>query len=96
MYVKKVAKKYHNNINIYTVSIDANRSAWKKAIEQDKTQDFIHVIGTDSDRRSVRSVEVLDIERIPRNFLLDRNCRIIAKDLLDEQLMQTLDSLERQ
>ena len=57
---------------------------------------FPLMIGTDSDRRSVRSVEVLDIERIPRNFLLDRNCRIIAKDLLDEQLMQTLDSLERQ
>ena len=96
IYLKKVLNKYQNNIKIYAVSIDANHSAWKKAIEQDKTQDFIHVIGTDSDRRSVRSVEVLDIERIPRNFLLDRNCRIIAKDLLDEQLMQTLDSLERQ
>lgn len=95
-YLKKVLNKYQNNIKIYAVSIDANHSAWKKAVEQDKTQDFIHVIGTDSDRRKVPSVEVLGIERIPRNFLLDRNCRIIAKDLLDEQLMQTLDSLERQ
>lgn len=95
-YLKKVLNKHQNNIKIYAVSIDENHSAWEKAVEQDKTQNFIHVIGTDKDRRRTQSVEVLGIERIPRNFLLDRNCRIIAKDLLNEQLMQTLDSLERQ
>lgn len=95
-YLKAVLKKYQKDLIIYAVSIDTNHSAWRKAIEQDKTQEFIHVIGSDEQRKKVKAVEVLGIERIPRNFLLDRNCRIIAKDLHDEQLMQTLDSLERQ
>ena len=92
----EVLKKYPNDIKIYAVSIDIGHNTWRNAIEKDQTQEFIHVIGTDQDRRNVRSVEVLGIERIPRNFLLDRNCRIIAKDLHDEQLMQTLDSLTKQ
>ena len=95
-YIKEVLKKYPNDIKIYAVSIDIGHNTWRNAIEKDQTQEFIHVIGTDQDRRNVRSVEVLGIERIPRNFLLDRNCRIIAKDLHDEQLMQTLDSLTKQ
>ena len=94
--IKEVLKKYPNDIKIYAVSIDIGHNTWRNAIEKDQTQEFIHVIGTDQDRRNVRSVEVLGIERIPRNFLLDRNCRIIAKDLHDEQLMQTLDSLTKQ
>lgn len=95
-YIKEVLKKYPNDIKIYAVSIDIGHNTWRSAIEKDQTQEFIHVIGTDQDRRNVRSVEVLGIERIPRNFLLDRNYRIIAKDLYDEQLMQTLDSLTKQ
>ena len=83
-YIKEVLKKYPNDIKIYAVSIDIGHNTWRNAIEKDQ------------DRRNVRSVEVLGIERIPRNFLLDRNCRIIAKDLHDEQLMQTLDSLTKQ
>lgn len=94
--LKAALDKYKENLKIYAVSIDTNHSAWRKAIEQDRTKDFIHVIGSDENRKKVEAVEVLGIERIPRNFLLDRNCRIIAKDLHDEQLMQTLDSLERQ
>lgn len=65
-------------------------------MEQDKTPEFIHVIGSDQERKKVEAVEALGIERIPKNFLLDRNCRIIAKDLLDDELMQTLDSLTKQ
>lgn len=95
-FLKDVIKKYPNDIKIYAISIDIGHNAWKSAIEKDKSQEFIHVIGTDQDRRIVRSVEVLGIKRIPRNFLLDRNCRIIAKDLHDDQLMQTLDSLMQQ
>lgn len=94
--LKAALDKYKENLKIYAVSIDTNHSAWRKAIKQDRTKDFIHVIGSDENRKKVEAVEVLGIERIPRNFLLDRNCRIIAKDLHDEQLMQTLDSLERQ
>lgn len=95
-YLKAVLEKYKKDLKVYAVSIDTNHSAWKKAMEQDKTQEFIHVIGSDQERKKVEAVEALGIERIPKNFLLDRNCRIIAKDLLDDELMQTLDSLTKQ
>lgn len=94
-YLKIALKKYQKSLIIYAVSIDTNHSEWRKAIEQDKTQEFIHVIGSDEQRKKIEAVEILGIERIPRNFLLDHNCRIIAKDLHDEQLMQTLDSLTK-
>ena len=95
-YLKAVLEKYKKDLKVYAVSIDTNHSAWRKAMEQDKTPEFIHVIGSDQERKKVEAVEALGIERIPKNFLLDRNCRIIAKDLLDDELMQTLDSLTKQ
>lgn len=42
------------------------------------------------------SEPVVAIQRIPANFLLDTERRIVAKDLRGEQLMQTLDSLINQ
>lgn len=92
-YIKEALSKYPKEIQVYAVSIDYNHKLWKKAIEKDSLQKFIHVIGTDNNRKILKEVENLGVERIPKSFLLDKNRRIIAKDLHDGRLLEVLDSL---
>lgn len=92
-FIKEALKKYPNKLKVYAISIDRNHNSWKKAIEKDSTQNFIHVIGTNNNRQKINEIEDLGTERIPRSFLLDNNCKIIAIDLHNNQLVETLDSL---
>lgn len=94
--IKLAAAKYKDNLTIYAVSLDNNREAWQKAIKEDDTQEFHQVIGTLRSKSPTLLLRQLDIQRIPANFLLDKERRIVAKDLRGEQLMQTLDSLINQ
>lgn len=95
-YIKEALDKYPKEVQIYAISIDYNHNLWKKAIERDSLQNFIHVIGTDNNRKILREVEDLGVERIPKSFLLDKNRKIIAKDLHDGKLLEVLDSLIKQ
>lgn len=92
-YIKQVIEKYKGELTIYAISLDEKREAWKKAIEDDMTHDFIHVIGTLKNGYPTHLLRTLDIQTIPANFLLDEERRIVAKDLRGEELMQTMDSL---
>lgn len=91
--IKKLAKQYENKLSVYSVSIDSDHQAWQKAIEEDSTQLFQHVIGTYSNGQPTKLLQQLNIKMIPANFLIDNNQCIIAKDLHGERLMQVLDSL---
>ncbi len=92
-YIKKALDEYPKEVQIYAISIDYNHNLWKKAVERDSLQNFIHVIGTDDNRKILKEVEDLGVERIPKSFLLDKNRKIIAKDLHDGRLLEVLDSL---
>lgn len=92
-YLKQTLKKYGDKLSVYAVSIDSNHQAWRKAIEQDSTQMFRHVIGTYPNGQQSRLLKQLNITSIPANFLLSKERRIVAKDLRGEELMQTMDSL---
>lgn len=91
--VKQVVAKYKDDVTVYAVSIDNKREAWQKAIKEDNTQDFLQMIGTLRNGERTRLLRQLDIKTIPANFLLDKERRIVGKDLRGEQLMHTLDSL---
>ena len=78
---------------MYAVSLDDKRAAWQRAINEDSTQMFKHLIGTYPNGQRSRLLRQLNIEIIPTNFLIDNNQRIIAKDLHGERLLQVLDSL---
>ena len=80
-------------MTVYAVSLDRKRDAWQQAIEEDGTQGFVQLIGTFPNGNPVSTLLNLDIRTIPANFLLDKDRRIVAKDLRGEELMQTLDSL---
>lgn len=91
--IKQAVDKYKDELTIYAVSLDNKREAWQKAINEDNTQEFLQVIGTLRNESPTHLLRQLDIQRIPANFLLDKERRIVAKDLRGEQLMHTLDSL---
>ncbi len=92
-HIKQALSKYSEDLKVYAISIDYNHDLWKEAIKKDSLQSFIHVIGTNNNRRILKEVEDLGVERIPKSFLLDKNHRIIAKDLHDGRLIEVLDSL---
>lgn len=91
--IKKVYEKYAGSLTVYAISIDLNHTLWKEAIAKDGTEDFVHVTGANNLREVVPEVRLLGIERIPRNFLLDKQKRIVAVDLTGDELMQRMDSL---
>ena len=84
-YLKDAFKKFSKkNLVILSVSIDENMENWEKAIDMDKTEEFIQVIDTHGWKSPVTSQ--YNIHSIPSNFLLDPTGKIIDKDLRDEKL----------
>jgi len=82
-------KKYHDKgFEIFQVSLDRTRDQWLKGIEDDKLGEWIHV----SDLKYWNSIVVpaFYIEGIPTNFLIDKEGKIIARNLRGEALSNKL------
>lgn len=82
-------KTYHDKgFEIFQVSLDRTRDQWLKGIEDDKLGVWIHV----SDLKYWNSVVVpaYYIDGIPASFLLDKEGKIIARDLRGEDLSNKL------
>lgn len=92
-YLKEALDKYRDKLSIYAVSIDRFHDSWRKGITRDGSESFVHVIGSDKQGLPNAAVQGLGIKSIPSNFLLDKNKRIVAKNLRGDELIQTLDSL---
>ena len=74
---------------IYSVSVDENAEAWKKAIRQDLLRGPVHVC----DLLGWSSPALVDygIRSIPHNVLLDPEGRILALRLRGDDLHRELD-----
>ncbi len=84
--MKSIYEKYKNlGFEIYAVSLDRTHQKWVEAIEEDKIN-WIHV----SDLRFMNSpiVDLYNITEIPYEILIDRQGKIISKDI-------SLDNLEK-
>lgn len=75
---------------VFGVSLDDNRDSWIKAINDDRLL-WTHV--SDLKKWNASVVPVYNIESIPYTVLLDKEGRIIAKNLRGEQLAQKLAEL---
>lgn len=85
-------KKYHDKgFEIFQVSLDRTRDQWLKGIEDDGLGEWIHV----SDLKFWNSVvvPVYYIEGIPASFLLDREGKIIERNLRGEALGEKLEDI---
>ncbi len=76
---------------IYSVSLDKNQKAWKKAIEKDELDWEHHV--SDLNFWNSRAVKKYNIKGIPYNFLLDKNGKIVAKNLRGRKLHTEIDGM---
>jgi thiol-disulfide isomerase/thioredoxin len=89
-YVSAYRKYNGKGFEILAVSLDDDRKAWIKAINDDKLT-WAHVSDLQSWQNSVALL--YGVRAVPRNFLLDRSGKIIAKDLRGEDLGLFLEQL---
>jgi thiol-disulfide isomerase/thioredoxin len=83
--------KTAKGFEIYSVSLDQNKTAWLAAIEKDKLSWNNHVSDLSGwDSKAVRDYR---FNAIPHNILLDENGLIIGTDLFGENLIKKLKSL---
>ncbi|MEX0983232.1 MAG: TlpA disulfide reductase family protein [Bacteroidales bacterium] len=76
---------------IYSVSLDRNKEAWKQAVEQDNLN-WPYQVG---DLKGARTKPAQDynVEMIPSSFLLDQHGVVIATNLRSKALEEKLESL---
>ena len=89
--VLKALKK--KNFLIYSVSLDLDKEAWLKASDRDTTQ-WRQVC--DFKGWNTPIVNSQNIHRLPSNLLLDKNKRIIARDIRGQELIDKVKELIRQ
>lgn len=76
---------------IYQVSIDTNRSLWLDALEKDK----LTWINVGDMKGSVTALNNFNVQRIPSNYLLDREGAIVARDLQGPDLNRVVSKLTK-
>lgn len=90
-YTKFKDKKFTKGkgFTIYSVSLDMDKSAWKKAIKKDKLAWPTHV--SDLGGWQSKPAALYGVNGIPMNFLIDKSGIIIAKNLRGEALAVELE-----
>ncbi len=87
----KSYQDYHSaGFEILAVSVDARANDWKSAIAKDNAT-WLHI----SDLTGWKSplAATYNVSALPASFLLDRDGRIIAKDLRGDTLQKKLHEL---
>lgn len=86
--------KYKDKFSVYAISLDNTRQEWLEGIERYKCRQFMHVYAGTWANNDVRIItNSFGVTTIPANFLLDKNKRIIAKNLRGEELETKLSQL---
>ncbi|MCK5028004.1 MAG: AhpC/TSA family protein [Bacteroidales bacterium] len=88
--VKNYKKYNEKGFEIFQVSLDKKKDAWVNAIEKDELT-WIHV--SDLQYWNSTPAQQYGVQGIPANFLLDRNGRIIAKNLRGDALEAKLSEI---
>ena len=76
---------------VFSVSLDASKKSWIRAIKDDKLTWPWHI--SDLKHRNSKLASKYNINHIPTNFLLDPKGMIIGKDLKGNELNTLLESL---
>lgn len=83
--------KFHSKgFEILGVSLDDKKSNWEAAVQKDNLT-WIQV--SDLEGWQSKAAQLYGVQSIPSNFLLDKEGKIIAKDLRGEMLEQKLNEL---
>ena len=88
-YLKQVYERFEPlGFTILSVSIDDTAPPWDRAISQDGTRQWQHIL--DPKGRQSMFTQEYNIKAIPYNFLLDEQGRIIATNIHGEELINVL------
>ena len=90
MHVLKALKK--ENFLVYSISLDMDKEAWLEASDRDTTQ-WRQVCDFKGWNNSILKNQ--GINSLPTNLLLDKNKRIIARDIRGEELIEKVKELIR-
>lgn len=89
-----IKKQYTNDFEVCAITLDKLPRAWKSRIESVGMQDFSHFVGVDfSTGKMYQDIEALGFKSIPQNYLLDREGKVIAINIYDEELVKKLEKL---
>lgn len=83
--------KNGNGFTVYSVSLDVQENAWKKAIEKDGLTWENHV--SDLKGWNSSAAATYAVSEIPSNFLINEKGIIINKNLRGEDLVKTINKL---
>ena len=87
----KVYNMYKDKgLDVFSVSLDENETAWKEAIEKDGLTWTNHV--SDLKRWNNEAADLYGVAFIPQTFLIDDNGIILEKNLPDDKLEEVLSS----
>ena len=75
-----------NDFTILGVSLDMNLESWKRAIETDGIQNWIHISNLKYFNDPIAKLYNLTKEGIPSSFLIDPERKIIARNIKGEDL----------
>lgn len=89
--VELYSKYKSKGFEIYQVSVDTDRSSWLNAIEQDG----LSWINVGDMKGSINALNLFNIQSIPANYILDKDKRIIAKNLQGPALDQAIGKLTK-
>jgi len=90
---KNSAFKNGDGFEVFSVSLDQNKAAWKKGIEQDGLIWKNHVSDLQYWRNA--AAQTYNVNSIPATFLIDGEGIIIKKNLRGQALENTLAALKR-
>ena len=76
---------------VFSVSLDANKGSWVKAIKDDQLSWPWHI--SDLKYWNSKLAAKYNVQSIPTNYLLDPNGKIIAKNLRGKDLDRVLENL---
>ncbi len=86
-------KKYKSRgLEIYQVSVDTDKAAWMNAINQDG----LSWINVGDMKGSALALNTYNIQFIPSNYILDKDKRIVAKNVVGPDLDRVVSELIKQ
>ncbi len=87
--VELYGKYKSRGLEIYQVSVDTDRGAWMNAIEQDG----LSWTNVGDMRGSISAVNAFNITAVPANYILDRDRRIVSRNLAGPDLDKAIGQL---
>ena len=90
---KNTSFKYGEKFEIYSVSLDKSKKSWQEAIIKDKLSWKFHV--SDLGGWQSKGARLYSVRSIPTNLIIDKDGKILAKNLKGARLHRFLEGLKK-